>query len=108
VIVELGHFALILGFCFALVLAVLPLWGVQRGDQLAMASARYLSFAQFVFTTIAMVCLVYAFMTDDFSVDIVAAQSNSLLPAAYKFSALWGGHQPSGAGIFGFTMDHAV
>tara|TARA_R110001583_G_scaffold22448_7_gene84251 strand:- start:232 stop:2208 length:1977 start_codon:yes stop_codon:yes gene_type:complete len=95
VIVELGHFALILGFCFALVLAVLPLWGVQRGDQLAMASARYLSFAQFLFTTIAMICLVYAFMTDDFSVDIVAAQSNSLLPAAYKFSALWGGHEGS-------------
>ena len=94
-IVELGHFALILGFCFALVLAVLPLWGVQRGDQLAMASARYLSFAQFLFTTIAMICLVYAFMTDDFSVDIVAAQSNSLLPAAYKFSALWGGHEGS-------------
>ncbi|WP_373090376.1 heme lyase CcmF/NrfE family subunit [Zhongshania sp.] len=94
-IVELGHFALILGFCFALVLAVIPLWGVQRGDQMAMAAARYLSFAQFLFTTIATVCLVYAFMTDDFSVDIVAAQSNSLLPNAYKFSAMWGGHEGS-------------
>ncbi|WP_414730054.1 heme lyase CcmF/NrfE family subunit [Zhongshania aliphaticivorans] len=94
-IVELGHFALILGFCFALVLAVLPLWGVQRGDQMAMAAARYLSFAQFLFTTIATACLVYAFMTDDFSVDIVAAQSNSLLPNAYKFSAMWGGHEGS-------------
>tara|TARA_R110000772_G_scaffold117507_2_gene223018 strand:+ start:1592 stop:3568 length:1977 start_codon:yes stop_codon:yes gene_type:complete len=95
VIVELGHFALILGFCFALVLAVLPLWGVQRGDEMAMAAARYLSFAQFLFTTIATACLVYAFMTDDFSVDIVAAQSNSLLPNAYKFSAMWGGHEGS-------------
>ncbi|MDF1693399.1 MAG: heme lyase CcmF/NrfE family subunit [Zhongshania sp.] len=94
-IVELGHFSLILGFCFALVLAILPLWGVQRGDQLAMAAARHLSFAQCVFTTIATGCLVYAFMTDDFSVDIVAAQSNSLLPPAYKFSALWGGHEGS-------------
>jgi len=95
VIVELGHFSLILGFCFSLVLAVLPLWGVQRGDQLAMAAARHLSFAQCVFTSIATGCLVYAFMTDDFSVDIVAAQSNSLLPPAYKFSALWGGHEGS-------------
>ena len=94
-IVELGHFALILGFCFSLVLAVLPLWGVQRGDQMAMASARYLSFAQCLFTTIAAACLVNAFLTDDFSVDIVAAQSNSLLPTAYKFSALWGGHEGS-------------
>ncbi|MEX1669281.1 heme lyase CcmF/NrfE family subunit [Zhongshania guokunii] len=94
-IVELGHFSLILGFCFSLVLAVLPLWGVQRGDQLAMAAARHLSFAQCVFTSIATGCLVYAFITDDFSVDIVAAQSNSLLPPAYKFSALWGGHEGS-------------
>jgi cytochrome c-type biogenesis protein CcmF len=62
---------------------------------MAMAAARYLSFAQFLFTTIATACLVYAFMTDDFSVDIVAAQSNSLLPNAYKFSAMWGGHEGS-------------
>jgi len=95
VIVEFGHLALILGFCFALALAILPLWGVFRGDQLAMRAGRYLSFAQCLFTTIAIACLFYAFLTDDFSVDIVAAQSNSLLPAAYKFSALWGGHEGS-------------
>jgi cytochrome c-type biogenesis protein CcmF len=95
VIVEIGHVALILGFCFALALAVLPLWGVYCGDQLAMRSGRYLSFAQCLFTSIAIGCLFYAFLTDDFSVDIVAAQSNTLLPAAYKFSALWGGHEGS-------------
>ena len=94
-IVEFGHLALILGFCFALALAILPLWGVFRGDQLAMRAGRYLSFAQCLFTTIAIASLFYAFLTDDFSVDIVAAQSNSLLPAAYKFSALWGGHEGS-------------
>jgi cytochrome c-type biogenesis protein CcmF len=94
-IVEFGHFALILGFCFSLALAIVPMWGVYRGDQLAMNSARLLSYAQCLFTTVATACLVYAFMHDDFSVDIVAAQSNSLLPAAYKFSAMWGGHEGS-------------
>jgi cytochrome c-type biogenesis protein CcmF len=95
VIVEIGHFALILGFCFALALAILPLWGVFRGDHLAMRASRYLSFAQFLFTTVAIASLFYAFLSDDFSVDIVAAQSNTLLPTAYKFSALWGGHEGS-------------
>jgi cytochrome c-type biogenesis protein CcmF len=95
VIVEYGHFALILGFCFALALAILPLWGVYRGDQLAMRSSRYLSFAQCFFTSIATASLVYAFLSDDFSVNIVAMQSNTLLPPAYKFSALWGGHEGS-------------
>ncbi|MBW2939364.1 heme lyase CcmF/NrfE family subunit [Zhongshania aquimaris] len=94
-IVEIGHFALILGFCFALSLAILPLWGVFRGDHLAMRASRYLSFAQFLFTTVAIASLFYAFLSDDFSVDIVAAQSNTLLPTAYKFSALWGGHEGS-------------
>ncbi|CAA0087802.1 Cytochrome c-type biogenesis protein CcmF [Zhongshania aliphaticivorans] len=94
-IVEFGHVALILGFCFALALAILPLWGVFRGDDLAMRSGRYLSFAQCLFTSIAIGSLFYAFLNDDFSVDIVAAQSNSLLPSAYKFSALWGGHEGS-------------
>ncbi|WP_295871848.1 heme lyase CcmF/NrfE family subunit [uncultured Zhongshania sp.] len=94
-IVEIGHFALILGFCFALALAILPLWGVFRGDHLAMRASRYLSFAQFLFTTVAIASLFYAFLSDDFSVDIVAAQSNTLLPTAYKFSALWGGHEGS-------------
>jgi cytochrome c-type biogenesis protein CcmF len=94
-IVEFGHFALILGFCFSLALAIVPMWGVYRGDPLAMNSARLLSYAQCLFTTVATACLVYAFMHDDFSVDIVAAQSNSLLPAAYKFSAMWGGHEGS-------------
>jgi cytochrome c-type biogenesis protein CcmF len=95
VIVELGHFALILGLCFALALAILPMVGVYRGDAAAMASGRYLALGQFVFTSISTLCLVYAFISDDFSVDIVAAQSNTLLPVAYKFSALWGGHEGS-------------
>jgi cytochrome c-type biogenesis protein CcmF len=95
VIVELGHFSLILSLCFALALAVLPMLGVYRGDVRAMASGRYLALGQSLFCSLAILCLVYAFLADDFSVDIVAAQSNSKLPVPYKFSALWGGHEGS-------------
>ncbi|WP_372864292.1 heme lyase CcmF/NrfE family subunit [Spongiibacter sp.] len=94
-IIELGHFALILGLGFALLLAVLPMYGVWRGDRQAMATGATLAVGQCLFTSVAISCLFYAFLHDDFSVNIVAAQSNSQLPLAYKFSALWGGHEGS-------------
>ncbi len=94
-IVELGHFALILGLGFALLLAVVPMVGVWRGDRGAMAAGGTLAIAQCLFSSVAIACLFYAFLSDDFSVNIVAAQSNSKLPSAYKFSALWGGHEGS-------------
>jgi len=60
-----------------------------------MDSARALATGQFVFVAIAFACLARAFLTDDFSVTVVANNSNSLLPAWYKFSALWGNHEGS-------------
>ncbi|MEE2653475.1 MAG: cytochrome c biogenesis protein CcsA, partial [Pseudomonadota bacterium] len=94
-IIELGHFSLILGFAFALLLAVVPMLGVWRGDRRAMAAGATLAWGQCLFTTLAISALFYAFLSDDFSVNIVALQSNSQLPVAYKFSALWGGHEGS-------------
>ena len=94
-IVELGHFSLILGLCFALLLAVVPMYGVWRGDRRSMVAGGTLAIAQCLFTTISITCLFYAFLTDDFTVNIVAMQSNTALPMAYKFSALWGGHEGS-------------
>jgi cytochrome c-type biogenesis protein CcmF len=34
-------------------------------------------------------------LQNDFSLDYVARQSNSLLPYYYKISAVWGGHEGS-------------
>lgn len=92
---ELGHLALIIAFCLSMVLAVVPMWGAQTGSQLMMASARSITVGLFVFVAVAFVCLVYAFLQDDFSVVYVANQSNSLLPVQYKVSAVWGGHEGS-------------
>ena len=44
---------------------------------------------------ISFACLAYAFLNDDFSVNYVARNSNSLLPDRYKFAAVWGGHEGS-------------
>jgi cytochrome c-type biogenesis protein CcmF len=50
---------------------------------------------QFVFVSLAFGFLAYAFITNDFSVLIVASHSNSELPLMYRFAAVWGGHEGS-------------
>jgi len=92
---EFGHFALIIALCLAVILAVVPMWGAWRGNTAAMALAPSLSIGLFVFVSLAFACLATAFLQDDFSVKVVAANSNSLLPAIYKFSAVWGNHEGS-------------
>lgn len=92
---EFGHFALIIGFCIALALAVIPMWGAWRRNVVAMDMASGLSLGLLVFVAISFACLANAFLLDDFSVKVVASNSNSLLPHIYKFSAVWGNHEGS-------------
>jgi cytochrome c-type biogenesis protein CcmF len=92
---ELGHFSLILAFCLSIILGTIPVIGAAKNNVLWMSLARPLSAGVFVFLGISLGILAYAFVTDDFSVQIVAAQSNSLLPLRYKLTALWGGHEGS-------------
>ncbi|WP_439134089.1 heme lyase CcmF/NrfE family subunit [Pseudomaricurvus sp.] len=92
---EYGHFALILAFCLAITLSVLPLWGSYTGNRAMMATGRSLSVGMFTFVAVSFACLVYSFVQDDFSVAYIANQSNSLLPVEYKVSAVWGGHEGS-------------
>ena len=92
---ELGHFALIIGFCLALILATVPAWGAWRRNTRAMALAPGLALGLLVFVAISFACLSIAFLQDDFSVKVVASNSNSLLPPVYKFSAVWGNHEGS-------------
>jgi cytochrome c-type biogenesis protein CcmF len=92
---EVGHFALILGLCLSVTLAVLPAWGAWRGNVAAMALAPGLAMGLLVFIAISFTCLAIAFLQDDFSVALVANNSNSLLPSIYKFSAVWGNHEGS-------------
>ena len=92
---ELGHVALILALCLALVLAVFPLLGAWRGNVVWMSLARPAAWGQFAMLLFSFGCLTYAFMVDDFSVAYVASNSNSALPWYYKFSAVWGAHEGS-------------
>ena len=92
---EIGHFALIIGLCLALVLAVIPAWGAWRYNATAMALAPSLAVGMLVFVGISFACLTVSFLQDDFTVKLVASHSNSLMPDMYKFSAVWGNHEGS-------------
>ena len=93
--VELGHFSIILAFVLAMAMALL---GLGSRNRMLAGSAHVLPFlvvGQFVFSALAFGMLMLAFAEDNFSVRYVAQHSNSLLPAAYKLSATWGGHEGS-------------
>ncbi|MCP4596675.1 heme lyase CcmF/NrfE family subunit [Neptuniibacter sp.] len=92
---ELGQYALILSLCMAALLAVVPLAGTYSKNLLWMGYARPLATGMFAFLMVSLICLGYAFVTDDFSVVYVASNSNTALPLQYKISAIWGGHEGS-------------
>ncbi|HRH90931.1 MAG TPA: heme lyase CcmF/NrfE family subunit [Agitococcus sp.] len=94
-IAELGHFALILGLVMALLQATLPLYGVYAANVSLQRSAKSAALLQAFCLTISFVGLTVAFLQNDFTIDYVARQSNTLLPYYYKISAVWGGHEGS-------------
>ena len=82
---ELGHVALIIAFCLAVALAVIPLWGAAKQDVSVMNMAPPLAVSVTLFVAIAFSLLTTSFLSDDFSVAVVAANSNSLLPRYSSF-----------------------
>ena len=94
-IVEIGHFALVLALMVALVQAVVPLAGAARRDAAWMAVAKPAALLQLALVAIAFGALTHAYVTSDFSVLNVARNSNSLQPMLYKVSGVWGNHEGS-------------
>ncbi|MEE9140870.1 MAG: heme lyase CcmF/NrfE family subunit [Alphaproteobacteria bacterium] len=94
-IAEIGHYALALALILALAQASFPLAGAARGNGLWMAVASPAAAGQFAFTTLAFAALTWAYVTSDFSLANVAANSNSAMPLLYKFAGTWGNHEGS-------------
>ena len=92
---EIGQLALILALGLALVQGSLPIIGAAKRRLAWMAIASPAAQGQFVFVAIALACLAWSFVSNDFSVQNVATNSNSKLPLAYRFSATWGSHEGS-------------
>ena len=94
-IIEIGHFAVLLALAVALVQMVLPLWGARTGDARLMQVAEPAALAQLGLLAVAFAALTHAYVTSDFSVENVWANSHSLKPMLYKVSGVWGNHEGS-------------
>jgi cytochrome c-type biogenesis protein CcmF len=94
-LVELGHFALVLSLAFACLQVVLPTIGLLRSNLALAQLSRPMLWAQFFWIFVAFVVLMNAFVADDFSVKYVASNSNTELPDMFKMSAVWGAHEGS-------------
>ena len=94
-IVETGHFALVLALALALVNSVVPLIGhVNRNGRL-LATAPSVALAGFAFTALAFGALTYAHVVSDFSLVNVIENSASTKPLIYKITGVWGNHEGS-------------
>jgi cytochrome c-type biogenesis protein CcmF len=95
VIPELGTLALVLALLLAVAQAFFGLVGAQRNRQSWMAAVTPAVAGVWVFVSFAFVMLAYSIAVHDFSVQYVAANSNSELPMIYRIAAVWGAHEGS-------------
>jgi cytochrome c-type biogenesis protein CcmF len=94
-IVELGHFALILAALVACVQMIVPLIGAHYRWAGWMAMARPAAVAQVLLVSFSFGAVTYAFVTSDFSLRLVVLNSHTLKPMLYKVSGVWGNHEGS-------------
>ena len=94
-IVEVGHYALILALALSLVQGTFPLIGAQLRYAPWIALARPVAIVQFGFVAISFAALTHAYVVSDFSVLNVAMNSHSAKPLLYKVSGVWGNHEGS-------------
>ena len=94
-IVELGHFALIAAFAVAIAQTVVPLVGAHKGWSDWMALGRPAASLQFWLVLFSFGALTYAFVTSDFSLQLVVMNSHTDKPMLYKISGVWGNHEGS-------------
>ncbi|PTW57634.1 cytochrome c-type biogenesis protein CcmF [Breoghania corrubedonensis] len=94
-IVELGHFALVLALALSIVQSVVPVWGARMRDERLMAVAAPVAGVQFLMVGLAFAALTFAYLTSDFSVLNVWQNSHSDKPLIYRISGVWGNHEGS-------------
>ena len=94
-IIELGHFLLALALSLSIFQFLLPAVGVKFNSYSMMKSTSIIAYMSFILVLFSFASLVYAYITSDFSVSLVAKNSHSLKPLLYKISGVWGNHEGS-------------
>lgn len=94
-IIETGHFALVLALAVAVLQTALPAWGAHVHDARLMAVGPPAAVIQLVLVAGAFIALTHAYVVSDFSVENVYLNSHSAKPLLYRISGVWGNHEGS-------------
>jgi cytochrome c-type biogenesis protein CcmF len=94
-IVEGGHYALVLALGLGLIQSTVPILGARWRDPALMNVARSTALAQLLFVGLSFAALVTLHVTSDFSVLNVYENSHSMKPMIYKITGVWGSHEGS-------------
>ncbi|HWZ67746.1 MAG TPA: heme lyase CcmF/NrfE family subunit [Stellaceae bacterium] len=94
-LVEIGHFALVLALLVAAVQGVVPLIGASRRSRPLMDLAPSAALLQFGLVALAFATFMHAHIVSDFSVRNVFENSHTAKPMLYKVTGVWGSHEGS-------------
>jgi cytochrome c-type biogenesis protein CcmF len=94
-IAEAGYYAVILALFISLAQSIVPFVAINRRASSIVAFVCQAALCQLLFIAFAFACLTYAFVTSDFSVEVVAANSHTLKPLLYKIAGVWSNHEGS-------------
>ena len=94
-IAEVGSFCLGLALCLSLAQAVLSSIGAGRRSAAFCRAGEGAAYAAAVAVALSFATLIHAFVTSDFSVANVAANSHTEKPMLYKVAGAWGSHEGS-------------
>jgi cytochrome c-type biogenesis protein CcmF len=95
VLVEIGHFALILALLVAAVQGTAPLIGVSARSRALMDLARPAALLQLGLVALSFAVFFHAHIVSDFSVRNVFENSSLSKPMLYKVTGVWGSHEGS-------------
>lgn len=94
-IVEIGHFALVLALSVAIVQMLAPLAATWAGDPRLLGMAQPAAVTAAALLGVAFLALSHAYVVSDFSVENVYLNSHSAKPLIYRISGVWGNHEGS-------------
>ncbi|TMJ57905.1 MAG: heme lyase CcmF/NrfE family subunit [Alphaproteobacteria bacterium] len=94
-LVEIGHFALVLALLVAAVQGVVPLIGASTRSRPLMDLAPPAALLQFGLVALAFATFMHAHIVSDFSVRNVFENSHTAKPMLYKVTGVWGSHEGS-------------
>jgi cytochrome c-type biogenesis protein CcmF len=94
-IAEIGSFALVLAFILSIAQAGLSIGARARGSAMLAGAGEGAAAGAFLSIALAFGALMFAFVTSDFSVSNVAANSHTAKPLLYKIAGVWGSHEGS-------------